>query len=87
VRKKSRPSDLLNKTPVTALLPNVNRSNTIMELNIFYIVISPTQRFCNKNYKYYRNIHSITIYNKHFGSRAVTSSAAVTTLLLVAGVG
>jgi hypothetical protein len=41
----------------------------------------------NKIIKFYHNIYSITIYNKHFSCHAVTSSTAVTTLLLVAGVG
>ena len=40
-----------------------------------------------QNYKFYPNIYSITIYNKYFCCHVVMMSAAVTTLLLVAGVG
>ena len=58
-----------------------------MELNILCGGSWSIKYLYKQNYKYYRNIHSITIYNKHFGCHAITSSGAVTTLLLVAGGG
>jgi len=58
-----------------------------MEMNILRDGSFTIKYLCYTNFKFYRNIYSITIYNKYFGCHAVPSSSAVNTLLLVTGFG